>query len=43
MINEIKIMQITHECINIIHLEEIFEDEHNVYLVMEYFEEGDLL
>jgi serine/threonine protein kinase len=36
-------MQITLKCTNIIHLEEIFEDEHKVYLVMEYLEDGDLL
>ena len=36
-------MQFTQLCHNIIHLEEIFEDNNNVYLVMEYVEGGDLL
>ncbi len=41
--NEIKVHWVMEECGNILRLLELYEDSHNVYLVLEYQELGTLV
>ena len=43
LIEEIRVHWVLEDCEGILRLLEIFEDEHKVYLVLEYQESGCLL